>query len=349
MLAAILPDGQRAWFFKVVGPIATIDPLEKPITDFFATIRPADSAQRPVWSLPAGWTEQSGKAMRAATIVIPGAGKPLELTVTSLGWPGTPEAILSNVNRWRGQMQLPEIALQQLAESTRELSVGDAKMTIVDLRGRFQAGMTAPFAGRAPFAASSEPSNRDLPADHPPVDPGASATTSAGNAVAHVGDDAQAGVPRFEAPAGWQAQSVPPGGMRKAAFTITNGAEKAEVTLIDFPADAGPKIADPLANVNRWRGEVGLAPISSDELDGNVQKIEVDGNQAIYAAMIPGSDRPQTQASRATVAAIVPSDDRVWFIKLSGARDIVAAEQERFTSFLKSIRFDANRGARDGN
>jgi len=35
MLAAILPAGEQAWFFKAVGPIAEIDKHEKEITDFF--------------------------------------------------------------------------------------------------------------------------------------------------------------------------------------------------------------------------------------------------------------------------------------------------------------------------
>ena len=39
MLAAILPAGGQAWFFKVVGPIPAIDKHEKEINDFF-TDRP---------------------------------------------------------------------------------------------------------------------------------------------------------------------------------------------------------------------------------------------------------------------------------------------------------------------
>jgi hypothetical protein len=46
---------------------------------------------------------------------------------------------------------------------------------------------------------------------------------------------------------------------------------------------------------------------------------------------------------------MVPEGDRIWFIKMSGDRELVAAEQEGFKTFLKSVRFHADRGANDGN
>ena len=38
MLAAILPSGEQAWFFKAVGPIAEIDKHDKEINDFFTRL-----------------------------------------------------------------------------------------------------------------------------------------------------------------------------------------------------------------------------------------------------------------------------------------------------------------------
>src|SRR5262245_58149240 len=39
MLAAILPVGNEAWFFKLVGPIANVGKHEKEINGFFADLR----------------------------------------------------------------------------------------------------------------------------------------------------------------------------------------------------------------------------------------------------------------------------------------------------------------------
>src|SRR4029079_15562887 len=110
----------------------------------------------PKWHLAHGWKEMAGSnTMRLATIVIPSEGKPLEITLNALPWSGTPEGLLSNVNRWRGQMHLPETDPAGLADDTHEAKAGDTLITIVDLRGRFSGGMTPPFAGGAggaPFA-----------------------------------------------------------------------------------------------------------------------------------------------------------------------------------------------------
>ena len=164
MLAAILPVGNRAWFFKVVGPVAAVEKRAEEIDKFFAGIRPGENG-RPTWELPAqDWKEEQGGGMRAATIWIPTDGDPLELTVIpAMG------DVLSNVNRWRGQMKLPPASQQQLAELTREIEAGDATITIVDLRGQFDAGsaMMPPFARGARGQAGQAP---ELPPGHPPID-----------------------------------------------------------------------------------------------------------------------------------------------------------------------------------
>ena len=90
MLAAILPDGDKAWFFKVVAPLTEINERADKVTKFFASVRLAAGKPHPDWQLPEGWEEQPGAGMRIATITIPTSGKPLELSVTSLPWTGDP-------------------------------------------------------------------------------------------------------------------------------------------------------------------------------------------------------------------------------------------------------------------
>ena len=345
MLAGILPDGDKAWFFKVVAPLTEIDERADKVTEFFASVRIAAGKPHPDWQLPDGWKEQPGTGMRIATITIPTSGKPLELSVTSLPWTGTEADLLSNVNRWRGQMQLAPIGEAGLADCTRELAAGDATLTIVDLRGRMQdTGMTPPFAagGLAPPGGDSgspggnlpaTPSVPEMPAGHPSF-----AGSSAADQV----------TVNYEPPDGWQVQ--PASGIRKVALRIADGDREAMATVIAFPAASGPMIADPLANVNRWRSEVGLEPLAADDLSAATEPVEIASLQANYVEVIPDAAQSQEPtADRGTLAAMAASGDVVWFFKLTGNRDLVVAERDQFKSFLKSVRFTARDEPNHGN
>jgi hypothetical protein len=371
MLAAILPSGEQAWFFKAVGPIAEIDKHEKEINDFFTALTiVADGKAN--WKLPAGWKEEAGTGIRTATIVIPG-DKRLEITVNTTPWPGTEEGMLLNVNRWRGQLQLPPITAKQLPDVTHEAKAGDKPITIVDLRGQFKpGGMTPPFAGafgpRATGAPGKAPTASDnLPAGHPPID--SSAQSPGGLPPGHPPLDANGTqlpdpaaensnpaantspppdvLPKFDLPSGWK--QVPTGPFRLADFTVGEGAQAPHLSVSQFPAGA-PMIADPMANINRWRGEIGLKPIEKDAVAAATQTIEVDGKPVTIAQMIPNPANPEeSQAKEATLAAIVKSGDQVWFFKMRGSRDDTPKHQDEFKAFLKSLKFSRDNETGHGN
>jgi len=286
-----------------------------------------------------------------ATIAIPAEPKPLEITVNSLPWSGTSADMLSNVNRWRGQLQLPPTDAVHVAENTREAKAGDLSITIVDLRGHFAgSGMIPPFAGGAgPFAggSSAPPGNAasgdrsNLPAGHPPID---AASPPLGPAPPVSSDE----TPKFVVPKDWQ--EVPAGGMRKAVFAIGDEQHGALVTLINFHTTEGPQIGDPLQNVNMWRQGVGLPTIKQDELSKYTESIEIDGQPAVYVRVVPDpSDASQSQSKLATLAAMAKRGDVLWFIKINGDRSVVTTQEDAFKSFLKSLRFAAGSGATDGH
>lgn len=345
MLVAILPDGDKAWFFKVVAPLTQMNERADKVAEFFASVRPAAGEPRPGWQLAEGWDEQPGTGMRAATIMIPTSGKPLELSVTSLPWTDSQTDLLSNVNRWRDQMQLAPISPPKLSDCTRELDVGGTTLTIVDLRGRMQStGMTPPFAAGGlglPDGAggllngnlAAPPSVADLPPGHP---------SFSGSSVAN-----QTTV-NYELPDGWQ--TVPASGIRKAAFRVADEADEALVTVIGFPGSSGPMVADPLANVNRWRSEVGLDPLAADDLSAATEPINIDALQATYMEAIPeAAPGMESTPDRGTLAAMANGGDVVWFFKITGDIDVVVAERDRFKSFLKSVRFTARDEPSNGN
>ena len=106
-------------------------------------------------------------------------------------------------------------------------------------------------------------------------------------------------------------------------------------------------MADPLANVNRWRGEVGLPQVTADELAKVTEPIEIDGQQATLVDAVPdASKHRESKADRGTLAAMLNTGDTIWFFKMTGDRDLVAAERDQFKAFLKSVRFKAERRSR---
>lgn len=132
-------------------------------------------------------------------------------------------------------------------------------------------------------------------------------------------------------PAGWE--EVAPGEMRVASFRIQDGSKQAEMGVVPLPGLMGRD----LESVNRWRGAVGLAAVTEEELPKLAEKIEIAGQQAdLYeqAGENPGSgDRTRI------LAAINRRQGVAWFFKFTGDDEIVAKNKPAFVSMLKSLAF----------
>jgi hypothetical protein len=46
---------------------------------------------------------------------------------------------------------------------------------------------------------------------------------------------------------------------------------------------------------------------------------------------------------------MVESGGQLWFVKLTGDRSVVTAQESEFNKFLESMHFASDRGATDGN
>lgn len=126
-------------------------------------------------------------------------------------------------------------------------------------------------------------------------------------------------------PAGWLTSAPNP--MRKGSWTIagTDGA-KAEITVTVFPGDVGGITA----NVNRWRGQLGLSPASESEINSSVESASV-GNDAAKKFTIISSDQ-----KRMTVALLIPKNNSTWFCKISGDATVVRIQIKNFLEFFKN-------------
>ena len=314
-IGLIIPIGDMAWFFKLTGDAKAVAPQHEAFLDFVQSIKfsPAPDS-KPSWTLPAGWKDLPGREMRFATIQVAAEGKPLELSVIPLpnSTKDTQKLVLDNVNRWRQQLKLSAIAASDLATTTKSLQVDGNEATLVSL-----VGMGSGQMGGAPFAPFAGGAGPQLPPDHPPLAPEKSATSSKATANVDV---------RYDAPSEWS-----PGksnAFSLAAFHVANGDKHADITV----STAG---GDWLANVNRWRGQLGLPPTDAAELAKSTRPIETLGTTGDYV-VIEGDEKGGQRESILGVQA--QAAGRTWFVKLKGDAQLAQREKSRFEPFVKSLK-----------
>lgn len=299
MFAAIVLRGDKAWFFKAVGARDAIAPHAEKLLDFVKSVR-FEADGTPKWTLPEGWQEQPGSALRFATIVL-GGSTPVEMSVTVLPKTEADEPyILANVNRWRGQLSLGPIDAAQLAKQSIQVPIADGQTaTVVVLAAESHAA-----------AASSTPPS-EAPSNH-----------------------ARAMALNYEAPKSWTEQGSR--SERKASFSVTDGDRSLDISVTSFPA-AAAQIADPISNINRWRGQIGLAAATPEQIAGDAKEVRISGYRGAYVEMFAPSAE---KAERATLAAMFRAGDDVWFVKLTGDAALAQRERDAFRRFLDSLRLD---------
>jgi len=331
MLAALVPHGSDAWSFKLAGPAEAVGKYTERFDALVQTVTFPDAASgEPQWKLPEGWTQEAGGAqMRFATVKIPDSQPPLELTVAKVSWGSAEETqeILANVNRWRGQMQLPPIGEEDLADETRplKLAADQSKAVAVDLTGRLKAGgMSPPFASKG--------GKGELPAGHPPVGEKTVSAKTGGRESNGAKNSTQIADPNLpftcELPAGWR-----PAKEKKmfsvATFAVEKDAQRVDITVTQAAGGL-------LMNVNRWRGPVQLPPVSETELESLLNPYKVDGHPAQMIRLFSPKDAEEPLAIVAVVAEMA---EGTWFFRMSGPPDLVEDQQSNFDKFMASIKF----------
>ena len=153
---------------------------------------------------------------------------------------------------------------------------------------------------------------------------------------------AKTAVPRLKwnIPPGWEEQ--PAGDVRFASFLITaDGGRRAEMSVTQFPGTVGGD----LANINRWRGQLQLAPITEAELPKFVRPIELPAGQFQFTEMASEAPVLQGKFRIQMLGAWSKKGDRTWFFKLAGETELVNAQRDAFQTFLRSIEFEPEAGA----
>jgi hypothetical protein len=130
----------------------------------------------------------------------------------------------------------------------------------------------------------------------------------------------------WKLPDGWKLGAAKSG---RHATLLIGGADGTggELAVTSFPGDVGGD----LANVNRWRGQVGAEPVTEAGLAPLVQRVPA-GDKEFQLVDVTG---PETRLT----AGWVRHGEATWFFKLTGPDALVAAEKDKFVAFLGSVRF----------
>lgn len=142
-------------------------------------------------------------------------------------------------------------------------------------------------------------------------------------------------VVEWVAPDSWTQQ--PTGGsVRIATFQSENGIE---IAVTAFPGDVGGL----LANINRWRGQIGLPP--TDE-QGMVQDVQITETGRVVVVDIPAED------VRLIGTLINVGDGKTWFAKAIGDSvdiELVKADLVRFSESFILVDADHDHSEHDGH
>ena len=125
-----------------------------------------------------------------------------------------------------------------------------------------------------------------------------------------------------ELPEGWTEKAG--SGMRKASYAI-------EGTSIDFYL-ISLSMGDLASNVNRWRGQVGLAPASPEEIAKEVATFQVSGHGVKHIEIY------NDEGGKGIIAAIVDLSPHYWYFTAKGSVDELKANAADIRKFLESIK-----------
>ena len=287
---------------------------------------------------PPNWEPQPLSQMRQASFLVKGDnGAIADISFVSLG--AAAGNVLDNVNRWLDQLGQPPITEQKLAEIEQRLRTSAGDATIVDLAGlpenadpakdgRIIAAMVTTGGSTLFFkmrgnADLTEAQKGDFIKWVAAVC-NAQTETRSPQMAAMPPQDAAAPQVKWKTPEGWT--EGPPSSMRYASFSAADGnGGKIDISVVTFAGDGGSD-AD---NVNRWRGQIGLAPIDASAITSQVTPLKT-ADTTFSTTDIAG-------AKTRTIAAWTRRDGRVWFFKATGPDAAVEKEKPNFVKFIESV------------
>jgi len=173
-----------------------------------------------------------------------------------------------------------------------------------------------------PPAVQPAATNGALPPDHPPI--GGSAAPAGADMGNTAVPTANGNALSWTAPASWAPKAL--GSMRKGSYALKGEGAEADLSITAFPGATGGLEA----NLNRWRGQLGLAPVSAEEVVAAVEKFEANG--------LPFTVVDYANDGKRLIGAVVPFGGNSWFFKLTGPDAFIASQKPAFLEFIHSVK-----------
>lgn len=127
---------------------------------------------------------------------------------------------------------------------------------------------------------------------------------------------------KWETPQGWK--EVPASGMRKASFLVEAGGLQGDASIIILGGGSGSLAA----NVNRWRGQIGLSSLPADQIEKEAKS--ENGKSGPFQWF-------HLEGEKSILAAIFKKAETTLFIKLMGPGSLVEKNVDKFLDLCRSV------------
>ena len=136
----------------------------------------------------------------------------------------------------------------------------------------------------------------------------------------------EAGGVTYTVPEGWE--DLPVSGIRKANLKVSDENGTAELTVLVFPGDVGGR----LANINRWRGQLGLDDATPEDLPTFSEAYTISQHPGLYVRLEGGA--------QSILGGLLPFHGSTWFFKFLGSSGTVLGNEAKMKAFLDSVQLE---------
>jgi len=304
MLAAIASQGRTFWLFKLTGPrAAAADQMEGFLRLVQSLKFPDEENGTPTWTLPEGWTEQKeeSSSSRAFATLVADA-EGAKLPVSVSRFPFPSDGSTEQV-----PLMIVNVWCEQFGLPEKKQSDLSAEEQPKDAEVR-QFDVDGKQVTLVNFVATEAPTKQ--PSSSSP------------------------GQPKWTVPEGWN--EAPGDGVSIAAFEVSSDGNRSIRTTVSVLGGG-----DLLANINRWRGQLSLAPWSREELAKSTRVVSVGGIDGTLVELSGTFKKPgQPEKPGSTLGVIVPRRGQSWFFKLTGDVELAKREKANFEAFVQSVKFE---------
>jgi hypothetical protein len=169
---------------------------------------------------------------------------------------------------------------------------------------------------------------------------GAPAAAAGAAASPHGGAPAGGRVP-WTVPDGWGTKASS-SSMRIASYEVkADDGRSLDISVIPLGGQSGSL----LENVNRWRNELKLAPVTEADLDAQVKPVLIGSTTGKLLNIVSEQATLEGKFRERTLAALLNLEGTTIFFKLRGEDRLAGENEPKFLAWLKSVQTDPSASA----